>query len=126
MQYILTMSKNTQAINSLPPKVVEVLGEMGHNIKIARKRRKLSAKKAAELALVSRNTLARAEKGEPSVSIGVYASILYILQLDGDLCKVANPDTDDLGKALAYPSRELEARSGHAKEAFEEEDDYQF
>jgi len=119
------MSKSTQAINSLPQKVVGLLGDMGRNIQLARKRRNLSATRVAELALVSRNTLARAEKGEPSVSIGVYASILYILQLDDDLRKVASPETDDLGKALANMTPE-ELRRRNGKAFFEGPDDYNF
>lgn len=100
---------------------------MGQNIRFARKRRSLSAKRVAELALVSRNTLARAEKGEPSVSIGVYASILYVLQLEDDLRKVANPNTDDLGSALAdITPEEISLRNAIAHYTFEGPDDYRF
>jgi len=95
------MSKKTQAIESMPPQVFKVLEGLGRNLRLARKRRKISVAKLAQLALVSRNTVTRAEKGEPTVSIGVYASILYVLQLEGDLERIANPDKDDLGKTLS-------------------------
>ncbi|MCM1491052.1 MAG: hypothetical protein NC095_09530 [Muribaculum sp.] len=42
--------------------------------------------------------IARIEKGSPTVSIGIYARVLYALQLDDDLLLIAKEDT--LGRNL--------------------------
>lgn len=43
-------------------------------------------------------TVNRIEKGSPTVSIGIYARVLYALQLDDDLLLIAKEDT--LGRNL--------------------------
>ena len=63
----------------LLPKTIEILSQMGEQIKMARLRRKLSAELVAERAGVSRTTLWSVEKGSPSVAIGAYAAILHAL-----------------------------------------------
>lgn len=96
------MSKQSQASKSLHPKVVRILEELGGNLRRARKRRKLTISQVADLALVSRNTVARAERGDPSVSLAVIASILSSLQLEQDLARIASPETDALGMTLEH------------------------
>ena len=58
---------------------------MGEQIKLARLRRNLSIAQVAERATCSPLTVNRIEKGSPTVSIGIYARVLYALQLDNDL-----------------------------------------
>ena len=58
---------------------------MGENIKLARLRRKLTAEQVAERAGISRSTLWQVEKGLPSVSMGTYAQVLFVLGLEKDL-----------------------------------------
>ncbi len=48
---------------------------MGENIKIARKRRKLTTMQVAERAAISRSTLYLIESGNPSVAMGAYYSL---------------------------------------------------
>jgi transcriptional regulator with XRE-family HTH domain len=72
---------------------------MGEQIKLARLRRNLSAVLVAERAGISRATLQSVEKGSPSVSIGIYASVLHALNnLDKDLLLIAKDD--ELGRTL--------------------------
>ena len=52
----------------------------------------------AERVGVSRDTLNRAEKGDPAVSLGIYLRILRVLGLDSDLDLLAKEDT--LGRKL--------------------------
>ena len=52
----------------------------------------------AERAGVTRSTLHRAEKGDPGVAMGTYASVLRVLGLLGDLDAVARDDA--LGRKL--------------------------
>lgn len=85
------MSKDSKAI-MLPSKVRNNLITVGSQIKMARKRRKLSLTAVAERAQCSQLTLIRIEKGEPTVSIGIYARVLYALGLDNDLTLIAKAD----------------------------------
>ena len=83
----------------LLPKTIEILSQMGEQIKMARLRRKLSAELVAERAGVSRTTVWSVEKGSPSVAIGAYAAILHALNnMDNDLLLVAKDD--ELGRKL--------------------------
>lgn len=85
------MAKHTKSVN-LPRKVVANLEIMGEQIKLARKRRGISIATIAERAQCSELTVIRAERGTPTVSIGVYARILYGLGLDEDLLLIAKSD----------------------------------
>lgn len=85
------MAKASQAI-ILPRKVAKNLEIMGEQIKLARKRRGLSIAAMAERAQCSELTVIRAERGTPSVAIGIYARILYGLGLDEDLLSIAQKD----------------------------------
>lgn len=71
---------------------------MGEQIKLARLRRNLSIAQIAERATCSPLTVIRIEKGSPTVSMGIYARVLYALQLDDDLLLLAKEDT--LGRTL--------------------------
>ena len=85
------MAKESKAL-LLPSKVRNNLQTLGIQIKMARKRRKLSLATLAERAQCSQLTLIRVEKGEPTVSIGIYARVLYALGLHNDLTLVAKAD----------------------------------
>jgi len=85
------MAKESKAL-LLPSKVRNNLQTLGIQIKMARKRRKLSLATIAERAQCSQLTLIRVEKGEPTVSIGIYARVLYALGLHNDLTLVAKAD----------------------------------
>jgi len=81
------------------PKTQERLNIMGEQIKLARLRRRLSAKLVAERAGISRATLVEVEKGSPSVSMGIYAAVLHALNgMDSDLLLIAKDD--ELGRKL--------------------------
>ena len=76
-------------------KILEIFGE---NVKLARKRRNLTAIQVAERADISRNTLYLIEKGKPGVSIGAVFNVLRVLGLQDDFLKLAADDV--LGKKL--------------------------
>ena len=67
-------------------------------IKLARLRRNLSVAQVAERATCSPLTIARIEKGAPTVAIGIYLRVLYALQLDDDILLLAQ--RDEMGRAL--------------------------
>ena len=87
-------SKQSQIL----PGTTKILTEFGQNIKLARLRRKLSAEQVAERANISRPTLLSIEKGMPGVAMGSYAQVLFVLNLEKDILKVAADDT--LGRKL--------------------------
>lgn len=80
------------------PKYYMVLEKMGENIKIARKRRKLTTVQVAERASVSRSTLYLIESGNPSVAMGAYFNVLRVLGLQDAFLKLAADD--ELGRRL--------------------------
>lgn len=88
--------KSKKAI--LFPKYQKILEQVGENIKLARKRRKLTTMQVAERAGVDRSTLYEIEKGSPSVSMGAYFNTLRVLGLQDDFLKLAADD--DYGRKL--------------------------
>jgi len=88
--------KGTKTV--LLPKLTRILEDMGGNIKLARLRRKLTTEQVAERAGISRSTLWQVEKGLPSVSLGTYAQVMFVLGLEKDLLSIAKDDI--LGRKL--------------------------
>ena len=80
------------------PKYNLLLEKMGENVKLARKRRKLTTIQVAERANISRSTLYLIESGNPSVAMGGYFNVLRVLGLQDDFLKLAADDT--LGRKL--------------------------
>lgn len=74
------------------PQHQKYLDELGENIKLARKRRKLTSVQVAERAGIARNTLYLLEKGNPGVSIGALFNVLRVLNLHEDFQKIASDD----------------------------------
>jgi transcriptional regulator with XRE-family HTH domain len=82
----------------LLPTAQKILEALGENIRLARLRRKLSTEQVAERANIGRKTLWAIEKGSPGVAIGSYIQVLFVLNLEKDLLKVAGDDV--LGRKL--------------------------
>jgi transcriptional regulator with XRE-family HTH domain len=74
------------------PKYHQLLSTVGENIKLARKRRKLTTIQVAERAGIDRSTLYQIEKGSPSVSLGAYFNVFRVLGLQNDFLKLAADD----------------------------------
>ena len=80
------------------PKYNLLLEKLGENIKLARKRRKLTTLQVAERANISRSTLYLIESGNPGVAMGAYFNVLRVLGLQDDFLKLAADDI--LGRKL--------------------------
>ncbi len=80
---------------NLMPDTQQALAKMGANIRKARLRRNLNAEYVAEKANISTDTLSSIEKGASTVSIGAYAAVLAVLELDKDIELIA---LDEEGK----------------------------
>jgi transcriptional regulator with XRE-family HTH domain len=74
------------------------LAALGGRLRLARKRRRLSAVQAAERMGVARDTLYRLERGDGAVSVGVLLRALRVLGLDADIDRLAADDV--LGRKL--------------------------
>ena len=91
------MTKTTLGTR-LPRKLEQKMQTVGEQIRLARLRRNLSVAQVAERATCSPLTVSRIEKGVPTVAIGIYLRVLYALQLDDDIVRLAQKD--ELGHAL--------------------------
>lgn len=87
----------TQATSTLPRAARQALVKLGEDIAVARKKRRISTVSMAERAFISRGTFYKVEKGDPSVSMGIYATVLFILGLVDGLGNVADRGVDTLG-----------------------------
>ena len=89
------MNKKKQSVF---PKYNQLLEQMGENIKLARKRRKLTTIQVAERAGIARCTLYLIEKGDASVTLGAYFNVLRVLGLQNDILKLGADD--EFGRKL--------------------------
>jgi len=83
-----------------PIPVTRALRKLGHDIRDARRRRRIPAEIAAERASISRTTLVKIEKGEPGVAIGSYAIVLFVMGMTDRLADLADPRNDAVGLQL--------------------------
>jgi transcriptional regulator with XRE-family HTH domain len=74
------------------PRHLKILEQMGENIRLARKRRKLTAIQVAERAGIVRSTLYLIEKGNPGVAMGAYFNVLRVMNLQDEFSKLAADD----------------------------------
>jgi transcriptional regulator with XRE-family HTH domain len=88
------MSKASPVLNQMPPSTLAALSQLGADLAVARLRRKESLKTWAKRLGVSVPTLLRLEAGEPSVSLGVLATALWLIGRDGALGALATPKED--------------------------------
>ena len=54
----------------------------------------------AERAFINRNTLAKVEKGDPGVSLGIYGTVLFVLGMTDRLADLVDPARDPVGQDL--------------------------
>jgi transcriptional regulator with XRE-family HTH domain len=84
----------------VPMPAMRALAALGADISAARRRRRISTSLMAERAFIARTTLARVEKGDPTVSMGIYASVLFVLGMAGRIETLVALETDEIGLAL--------------------------
>lgn len=81
--------------------VTRALKKFGADLKNARLRRRVSMALLAERAGISEATLARVFKGNPNVSIGSYAMVMFCLGLEkAPFADIADISRDALGRTL--------------------------
>ena len=110
--------KASRAIPALPIPVKRALAKLGADISSARRRRRIPMELLAERAFVGRNTITRVEKGDPRVSMGIYATVLFVLGFSERLSDLADPASDRIGLDLEeerLPERVRTPRAGSGK-----------
>ena len=101
--------------SNLPFPVRRALRKLGRDIRDARRRRRIPVAVMAERASISRMTLNRVEKGEASVSMGAYATVLFVLGMAERVGALADVREDDVGLELEeerLPQRIRKQRKG--------------
>ena len=89
---------------TLPRPVQRALRKLGLDIRDARLRRRIPVAVAAERASISRVTLNKVEKGDPSVAVGIYATVLFVLGMAERLGDLADAKHDAVGLRLEEES----------------------
>lgn len=85
---------------TLPIPVTRALRKFGHDIKDARRRRRLPMSIVTQRASISEPTLIRIEKGDPKVAIGSYATVLFVLGMADRLADLVDAKNDPVGLQL--------------------------
>ena len=83
-----------------PIPVGRALRKLGRDIRDARRRRRIPVALMAERAWISRTTLNKLEKGHPGVSLGNYATVLFVLGMLEHLSELADHRNDAVGLEL--------------------------
>jgi transcriptional regulator with XRE-family HTH domain len=99
---------NMRTTPSLPLPVKRALAKLGADIRKARLRRRITTTMMAERAFITRTTLRKVEQGNPGVSLGIYATVMFVLGLIPRLAELADTRSDELGLQLEeerFPQR---------------------
>lgn len=91
------MPKQTLAVGGMPLQVSSELAGIGESIRLARKRRDLTQAELAGMMFVSPRTVVRLEKGEPGISLAVFLTALFCLNLNHEVSSLFAADKDAVG-----------------------------
>lgn len=83
-----------------PLPVRRALRKLGHDIRDARRRRRIPMAILAQRASISRASLGKVERGDAGVSLGIYATVLFVLGMVERLADLADPRHDQVGLRL--------------------------
>ncbi len=92
--------RKTQLDLMMPIPVRRALRKLGQDIRDARLRRRIPTVIMAERASISRTTLSKVEKGNPGVSLGNYANVLFVLGMAERLGDLVDVKMDAVGLEL--------------------------
>ena len=84
----------------LPSKVKKSLAKLGGDLALARRKRGLTTAMVAERMGVAKNTYLRVEKGDPTVTLGIYAMALFVLGFPEAFGDLVDSRRDQLGLML--------------------------
>ena len=81
-------------------KVMRGLAKLGRDLRLARLKRRLRMTTVAERAGISRETLAKIQKGDPGVSMGNYAAVILAIGFGTGWMDLADVRNDRLGQGI--------------------------
>jgi transcriptional regulator with XRE-family HTH domain len=84
----------------LPLQLCRSLSKFGHDLGIARRKRHLTIVMMAERTGLSKTTYLRIEKGDPSVAMGAYAMVLFVLGFGEAFGELTDVRRDEQGLIL--------------------------
>lgn len=84
----------------LPIPAIRALHKVGRDVCDARRRRRITVQLMAERAGVSKATVGKIEKGDPTTSIGGYAAVLFVLGMTDRLSDLVDVVHDLTGRQL--------------------------
>ena len=90
----------SRTANQLPLPVRRALRKLGGDLRDARRRRRIPVAIAAQRASISRTTLVKLEKGDPGVSMGTYATMLFVMGMIERVADLADARSDTVGRQL--------------------------
>src|SRR5882724_1685311 len=96
IQDTIAMSKTS----SIPLPAAHALRKLGRDLALARRKRGISTTDMVARLFVSRDTLWRLERGDPTVSVGTMATATFILGLHDRMANLAAPASDELALSL--------------------------
>jgi transcriptional regulator with XRE-family HTH domain len=85
---------------NLPIPVISALRKLGQDINDARRRRRITAQLMAQRAGLSRSTIGKIEKGDPTTSMGSYGAVLFVLGMEKRLSDLVDSMHDLVGRRL--------------------------
>jgi transcriptional regulator with XRE-family HTH domain len=89
-----------RSVPPLPLPVKRALAKLGQDIRNARLRRRITTTIMAERCFITRPTLRKVEKGDPGVSLGIYATVMFVLGLAPRIADLADARADEVGLQL--------------------------
>jgi len=84
----------------LPLEVQSALKNLGRNIQLSRKRREMTQGDLSRAMFVTRQTVARLEKGDPSVAWSTFLLAIFCLRREKELTAFLAQENDRLGMLL--------------------------
>jgi transcriptional regulator with XRE-family HTH domain len=93
---IIAMSKTS----SIPLPPAHARRKLGRDLALARRKRGISTSDMAARLFVSRDTLWRLERGDPTVALGTLATATFVLKLHDRVANLAAPASDELAVSL--------------------------
>jgi transcriptional regulator with XRE-family HTH domain len=90
----------SQPVTSMPLPAERALRKLGRDLALARRKRGIATSDMAARLFVSRDTLWRLERGDPTVALGTLVTAAFILNLHERIANLAAPASDDLGLSL--------------------------
>lgn len=103
----------TQLNLMMPIPVRRAVRKLGQDVRDARLRRRIPTALMAERASMSRTTLNKIENGNPGVSLGNYANVLFVLGMADRLSRLADVSTDIVGLDLEEERLPQRIRTRH-------------